>query len=321
VIHYIYGIVDVDWLVWDDVEDLFDVYYLADKYQMSGLKNKVLQRLVELNVNIRNYGELVKALFTYRYFENSCKQVEENVVKFIKIHPRPLELVAVAIGSKNDVVKQEVLNRLVSSISLVENTILETMEGADLILESENCLIERRSIWPLVIESCVRRFEEFKKDPHKFSQFVPDKDSGLERYHSLLLQYMKQNFCSNCDTAVCRKGEKILGFDIRADTLVCVNKVMKGKVVKVGLKVRKKEDYGYNMSELAETHFHCQEVFCICRIKYKFCPICEDQGKSIQASISCSGRHCNAVRISGKMNGAEVTRDLDIASLVFDCKP
>ena len=145
----------------DDVKELFDVFYLAEKYEVLGWKEIILNRFGVMDVDIRKYEAMLKSVLTQSCFEDACKAVERRIFDFIKVHGKPLELVQGAIDTTVVEVKRKVLDRLVS---VDENSILETVRAAQNIFKSVNGLSEECTIEQIllddVMKSCVGRVRE-----------------------------------------------------------------------------------------------------------------------------------------------------------------
>lgn len=90
-------------------------------------------------------------------------------------------------------------------VSVNNDYILETVEAIHNIFNSDSSFLKETTIVP-VMKSCVKKFEELKKDPLKFCQLVPDSGSGLLHAFHLLVQYIKIYFCKNCESSSCHKG-------------------------------------------------------------------------------------------------------------------
>jgi hypothetical protein len=89
-----------------EICDIYDLFYLAHKFEVLGFKEKILARLENLPVNLSNYQELTRALDHYKHFEEACQVVEDRIEKFIIQYPSPLELVEVAKTNSSVTVKE-----------------------------------------------------------------------------------------------------------------------------------------------------------------------------------------------------------------------
>jgi len=273
-IDYIYQNEDKSVEKIDDVKELFDVYYLAEKYEVLGWKEIILDRFGVMDVDIRKYEAMLKSVLTQSCFEDACKVVERRIFDFIKVHGKPLELVQGALDTTVIEVKCKVLDRLVS---VDDNSILETVRAAQNILKSESGLNEECSFVP-VMKSCAGKFEELRTDPLKFSQIVPDPYSDLLDAYIFLVQFMKQNFCRNCESSACKKNKKNSKSDLKVGTRVRLDGVRKakGRVSKVELvKVAK--------TPITKTFDCCIHKSSDCSSscngrRFSCCPLCKFRG-------------------------------------------
>ena len=74
-----------------EISDIFDVFYLAHKFEVLGFKDKILAKLGNIPVNLSSFQELASAIENYKHFEEACQVVENHLIKFIIEHPNPLE--------------------------------------------------------------------------------------------------------------------------------------------------------------------------------------------------------------------------------------
>jgi len=296
----------------DDVQDLMDVFYLAEKYEVLGLKQKTLNRLSTFPVDndTSSYEDLLSILLNYSYFEDACKVLQSRVFNLIKYHINPLDLVTGAINSKNDVIKKGVIIKL-SSVGV--ESILETLKAVQDIIRSEGCKLDEKVHMNNMMMACVRRYEAVQRDPIKFSKFLPDPNSDLKEVFTLLNQYWKKNLCNNCDSAICKRGEKVKASEARVGSRVILydhedDILLKGTIIEVGLVVVPKHDIdGYEL------------------MYESICTMCAMMGEDLLNSTHCSGLHRKSdVMISCTdqckivLDSGEVIKD-DYEDLLFDC--
>ena len=289
-----------------DIHDLLDVFYLAEKYEVLGLKQKVLNRIAVMTVDSGNYCNLVGALLDYSHFEDV---IESRVINFIKHHDNSLELVNGAIDSENDDIKQEVITKL---ITFDDKSILETIKAAHDLLTSEGCNLDEKETMKSVLTACVKGYEAVLKDSIKFSQFIPDPDSHLQDAFSLLHQYWKNKLCVNCGSAACKKGEKVKASQAKVGCCVLVDGVRTGVVSEVGLKkvdkIRARE-----LSAFCDGSTYQYDAYC---------PVCIMNWFSVEAAKSCDCVHSDGHVGSSRCeilldSGIFVTKDY--RDIVFDC--
>jgi len=302
-----------------DVHDVLDIFYLAEKYEVSGLMQQTLKRLSLFPVNASNFGGLLSTLHEYSNFEEACKVLENRVLYFIKNHKNHLELVQGAIDSENDVIRQDVLTKLAS---VGEESILETVKAAHDIIASEGCKLHEKESMNPVMSACVRVYEVVHRDPLKYFEFLPEPNSDLHEALSLLLQWLKNNFCKNCKSAACKKGEKVNVSDGKVGSHVLVNDGKKGVIREVGLvkvpkfSVRGKDLGCCDCGGGGNRNYNCKRTFSVCAI-------CTMNGSNIKKS--CSGLHssdlgtvatdqCTIMLGSGEV----VTKDYQ--DIVFACE-
>eukprot|EP00092_Neocalanus_flemingeri_P000608 GFUD01000649.1.p1 GENE.GFUD01000649.1~~GFUD01000649.1.p1 ORF type:complete len:425 (-),score=86.74 GFUD01000649.1:80-1354(-) len=292
-----------------DVRQLLDCFYLAEKYEVLGLKSKILNRLSVIPVDTNNYGALVHSLLNYSYFAEACEVLENRVCHLIMNHNNPIELVKGAIDSKNDDIKQKVLTKVASVGS---ESILETVKAAYDIITSEDCKLDIKENIDPVMKKCVAGYEAIHRKPLEFSKFIPEPDSHLQEAFSLLLQYYKNNFCMNCDTAACQKGEKV-NTEVMVDTRVLVDGAEKGSISEVGL-------------VMVQKNFINDIYSSDCRKRFDFCAVCTMMGKHIfdqNGSNGCSGLHSKIVNGTNQCkilldSGEVISRNYE--AIVFDCE-
>ena len=188
----------------DDVFDLLDIFYLADKYEVLGLKEKILKRFRTLSVDASNYEDILLALEKFAHFEDACDVLQSRVLNLISRHNNPLDLVEGAIDSNNDSIKEKVL---VSLFKVGKILILESVKAAHDIIRSKKCKLDEKNSLKSVMRACVEGYEEVMQSPHKLSKFIPEPTSHLQEAHSLLQQFWKNNFCDNCDSSACLRDE------------------------------------------------------------------------------------------------------------------
>ena len=302
-IDYIYqktGEEGVDVLV--DVRELLDIFYLAEKYEVLGFKQEILNRLHTMPTDPNDFGTIVDCLLDYSHFEDACEVLKSHIINLIKHHDNPLELVKGAIDSKNYDIKQEVLTKLVSV-----GNILETVKAANDIVTSEDCKLDIKP----VMTSCVKGYEAVHRDPLVFSKFIPEPDSHLKEAFSLLLQYVKNNFCENCGSAACKKGERVEISEAKVGSHVLVDFFQKGIISEVGLIMVDKTYIGdTNSSD--------------CGKRLDFCNVCLMMGDL--SGNPCSGVHRHSEHLEGTMmcfkisfDSGEVIYHECESWIVFDC--
>jgi len=237
-----------------EIADIFDVFYLADKFNVLGFKAKILSRLRNMQVNMFSYEDLTRALDQFKHFEEACKVVEERLCKFIGQHPNPLELVFVAKNNSSVVVKEEVLYKLTT---VAESNPLEVLQIAHLLIGSdESNSVDIKKVLGPVMEGCIKGYEAVLKVPLLYSKFLPSPSEGFDHELTLIQRTWKENFCKNCESAVCKDGDPVdastvkLGtmVEIESGTFIECRSLTKGKVSEIGLsilnKIRTGGDHG-----------------------------------------------------------------------------
>eukprot|EP00092_Neocalanus_flemingeri_P015997 GFUD01017315.1.p1 GENE.GFUD01017315.1~~GFUD01017315.1.p1 ORF type:complete len:440 (-),score=99.86 GFUD01017315.1:28-1347(-) len=215
----------------DDVCDLFDVFYLADKYEVLGLREKILRKFCDMSVNVDNYEAILSALQEFAHFEVACDVLKSRVLNLIEQHSNPLELVEVAIESKDDSIKEKVLYSLGK---VGKSVILESVKAAYDIIESDGCNLEEEAL-TTVMEACVQGYEEVLESPSKLCKFMPEPTSHLHKAYSRLQQYWKNKFCFNCGSSACLNGKKVHDMQkLKVGARVQIEN-KKGEVIEVGL--------------------------------------------------------------------------------------
>eukprot|EP00092_Neocalanus_flemingeri_P108175 GFUD01138900.1.p1 GENE.GFUD01138900.1~~GFUD01138900.1.p1 ORF type:complete len:415 (-),score=76.48 GFUD01138900.1:8-1252(-) len=235
-IDYVYqnpGVEGVEEL--DDVFDLFDVLYLADKYEVLGLKEKILKKFRDMSVNAANYEAILSALQEFAHFEVACDVLKSRVLNLIEQHSNPLELVEVAIESKDDSIKEKVI---LSLGKVGKSFILESVKAAYDIIESDGCNLEEKTL-AKVMKACVEGYGEVVESPSKLCEFMPEPTSPLHEAYSRLQQFWKIKFCFNCGSSACLKGKKVHMQKVKVGARVLIEN-KKGTVSEVGLSMFKK---------------------------------------------------------------------------------
>ena len=155
-----------------EISDIFDVFYLAHKFEVLGFKDKILAKLGNIPVNLSSFQELASAIENYKHFEEACQVVENRLLKFIIEHPSPLELVEIAKNNSSVKVKEGVLNNL---SAIAEFNPLQVLKVAH-DLKSVNM----KKVLSPVMEGCIKGYEAALKDPVLFSKFIPNPSAGLD---------------------------------------------------------------------------------------------------------------------------------------------
>jgi len=243
-----------------EIADIFDVFYLAHKFDVLGFKAKILSRLGSMPVNMLNYEDLTRAVGQYNHFEEACDMVEDSLSKFISQHPNPLELVDVAINNSSVVVKEEVIYKL---SSVAESNPLEVLQLAHLLIGSdESKSLDIKKVLRPVMEGCIMGYEAALKFPLLYSKFLPSSSAGYDHELTMIQRAWKENFCKNCESALCKDGDAVDASTVKLGTKV-ESRVpfMQGNISEVGLsifhKIRTGGDHGsHSRSEgcTAEAH-------------------------------------------------------------------
>ena len=60
------------------------------------------------------------------------------------------------------------------------------------------------------------------KDPVLFSKFIPGPTDGLDHELTMVQRMWKENFCKNCESAVCKNDDDVDASTVRIGTSVIV---------------------------------------------------------------------------------------------------
>ena len=229
-------------------------YYLAEKYDVQGLKNATLNRLRTFPVHHGNYGIIVEALLNYTRFDYPCQVLENIVIEFIKNFRSPLDLVKGSLPSKNDKIKQEFLNKL--AISVNEENLLQTVKAFHEIVKSEGFKMDENKAVKSVMIACARTYKTVRQDPVKFINFLPDPAaSDLQGAVTILNNFCKTNYCNNCMSAACKKGEEVKDTEARVGCKVMVDSGEKGVIREVAK--------GKIIFQTLKGYFFCSNCFSV----------------------------------------------------------
>ena len=182
------------------------------------------------------------------------------------------------------------------------------------------------------MKSCVGKFEELKTDPLKFSQIVPDPYSDLVDAYILLVQFIKQNFCRNCESKACMKNKKNAKSDIKVGTRVRLDLTLpylgvrkdKGRVSKVELvkiaKTSNTKTAGRYQHKSVDCSSSCNGRDCSC------CHLCKLQ--NYEDAVDCDGIHSTSEVESVfsstslckvQLEGGQEVVTVKVTDVVFDC--
>ena len=190
-----------------EIRDIYDVFFLAHKFEVLGFKDKILAKFGNIPVNLSSFQELASAIENYKHFEEACQVVEKSLIKFIIEHPSPLELVEIAKNNSSVKVKEGVLNKL---SAIAEFNPLQVLKVAhDLIDSDKSKSVDMKKVLSPVMEGCIKGYEAALKDPVLFSKFIPSPSAGLDHELTMILRMWKENFCRNCESAVCKNGDVV----------------------------------------------------------------------------------------------------------------
>eukprot|EP00092_Neocalanus_flemingeri_P003153 GFUD01003371.1.p1 GENE.GFUD01003371.1~~GFUD01003371.1.p1 ORF type:complete len:421 (-),score=70.78 GFUD01003371.1:3-1235(-) len=299
-----------------DVFDLLDVFYLADKYEVLGLKEKLLKRFRDMSVNVSNYEDILRALQEFAHFEDACDVLKSRVLYLIGRHSNPLDLVEGAIESKEDSIKEKVIFSLGK---VGKSLILESVKAAYDIMASDGCNLEEK-VLKTVMNACVEGYEEILESPRKLCEFIPKPSSHLHEAYSLLQQFWKVNFCLNCSSSACLKGKKVVVHKLKVGACVQIDD-KKGKVSEVGLSMYNKVKWMYcqNSPYCSSScpYMQKQSIYCTSPTHGEWSNYLPPESAKTCSGLhkSPEGTHCKILLETNKV--VEGSKD---SLLVYDCE-
>ena len=124
----------------------------------------------------------------------------------------------VAKNNSSVVVKKEVLYKL---STVAESNPLEVLQIAHLLIGSDKSKsVDIKKVLSPVMEGCIKGYEAVLKVPLLYSKFLPSSSAGFDFELTMIQRTWKENFCNNCESAVCNDGDPVDASTVKLGTKV-----------------------------------------------------------------------------------------------------
>ena len=197
---------------------------MVEKYNMSSLKAVIVKLIQNLKVKTTNIEQVMDAISKSRIklsecilikkfnlavgacFEEPVKILKTNIKTFLGSQGSVLNLVDLVIPFSHDDIKVQIVKNLVKTGHKFPVKTFKALCDIEKSMDDPTTDNETEA-YSEVIHACLRGLEDCMLDCKRMANIIPDSDAT---FFVGLYQLWKINWCSNCSSASCKHGGKIL---------------------------------------------------------------------------------------------------------------